>query len=141
VCVCALHVLCVCVCVCVCVFSLSWSASVSHLELELIVGAQQQCLLVVCVGADVAVATGEGRPPPLARLLQRGLLRVLLVGGREVVDGVLDHVPRVHGLLQAAGDALHGGAATCRGRGVGVSVSQQDAEGGVKEGTSTHRLA
>ena len=56
------------------------------------------------------MATGEGRPP---RLLQSGLLRVLLVGRGEVVDGVLDHVPRVHGLLQAAGDALHGGRAAC----------------------------
>ena len=27
------------------------------------------------------------------------------------MDGVLDHVPGVHGLLQATGNALHGGTA------------------------------
>lgn len=29
------------------------------------------------------------------------------------MDGVLDHVTWVHGLLQAAGDALHGGTVAC----------------------------
>ena len=56
----------------------------------------------------MAAADGLRRP-----LLQRRLLGVLLVGRREVVDGILDHVARVHGLLQAAGDAFHGGTAAC----------------------------
>lgn len=45
-------------------------------------------------------------------LFQGGLLGILLVGRGEVMDSILDHVSRVHRLLQAAGDALHGGAAT-----------------------------
>lgn len=76
--------------------------------LELVVRAQQERLLRVAAAADHAVHAGHGRRRPL---LQRGLLRVLLVGRGEVVDGVLDHVTRVHGLLQAAGDALHRGTA------------------------------
>ena len=42
-----------------------------------------------------------------------GLLGVLLVGWGEVVDGILYHVSRVYGLLQAAGDALHWGDVLC----------------------------
>lgn len=49
-------------------------------------------------------------------MLQRGLLCVLLVGWGEVVDRILDYVVRVHGLLEAAGDALHGSTATCWGK-------------------------
>lgn len=45
--------------------------------------------------------------------LLRGLLRVLLVGRREVVDGVLHHVARVYGFLQTAGDAVHVGEVRC----------------------------
>lgn len=59
------------------------------------------------------MAARQRRPPAP---LQRGLLGVLLIGWGEVMDGVLDHVPWIHGLLQAAGDALHRGAATCRQR-------------------------
>ena len=114
-----------------CVFSFSVQCS------ELVVGAQQQGLLIVGPGADIAMATREGRPP---RLLQRGLLGVLLVGRGEVVDGVLHHVPWVHGLLQTAGDTLHGGAAACRrGR---VSVIQYEGEGGSEgcQHTSTYHV-
>lgn len=42
-----------------------------------------------------------------------GLLGVLLVSWGEVVNGILHHVSRVYGLLQTAGDALHGGAVLC----------------------------
>lgn len=89
-----------------------WSAC-EHgiLALEFIVGAEQQRLLRVAGATDGAVGAGDGRRRPL---LQRGLLSILLVGRREVVDGVLDHVARAHGLLQAAGDALHGRAAACK---------------------------
>lgn len=76
--------------------------------LEFVVGAEQEGLLGVAAGADDTEGAADGRRGPL---LQHGLLGVLLVGWGEVVDGVLDHVARVHGLLQAAGDALHGGAA------------------------------
>lgn len=78
---------------------------------ELVVGAQQQGLFIVPTGADGAVAAGQGRA---ATSLQRGLLRVLLIGRRKVVNGVLDHVARVHRLLQAAGDALHWGTTAWR---------------------------
>lgn len=81
--------------------------------LEFIVGAEQERLLRVAAASDGAVRAGDGRRHPL---LQGGLLGVLLVGRGEVVDGVLDHVTRAHGLLQTAGDALHGGAAACGGR-------------------------
>lgn len=77
---------------------------------ELVIRAEQQGLFVVPSGAEVAVAPGQGRPPAP---LQCGLLGVLLIGWREVMDGILDHVSWIHGLLQAAGDALHGCAATC----------------------------
>lgn len=63
---------------------------------ELIVWTEQESFLGVAVGADGAVAAGDGRRRPL---LQRGLLGVLLVGRGEVVDGILDHVPGAHGLL------------------------------------------
>lgn len=53
-------------------------------------------------------ATTPGRPR-----LQSRLLGVLLVGRGEVVDGVLHNVMWAHGLLEAAGDALHGGTAAC----------------------------
>lgn len=43
-----------------------------------------------------------------------GLHGVLLVGRREVVDGILNHVSWVDGLLQAAGDAVHGREVLCR---------------------------
>lgn len=78
--------------------------------LEFIVRAEQEGLLCVPAGTNSAVGAGRRRRCPL---LQRGLLGVLLIGWGEVVDGVLDHVARTHGLLQAAGDALHRGAATC----------------------------
>lgn len=78
-------------------------------QLKLIVGAEQQGFLIVA-GVQTAVVAGQGwcGDP----LLQRGLLGVLLVSWREIVDGILNHVSRVHGLLQAAGNALHGGTAT-----------------------------
>lgn len=52
----------------------------------------------------------RGRLPVGAGLnhLLRGLLGVLLVGRGEVVDGILHHVPGIYGLLQTAGNALHG---------------------------------
>lgn len=68
----------------------------SLFALEFIVGAEQERLLSVPVGANGAVGAAGGLRRPL---LQSGLLRVLLVGGGEVVDGILDHVPGVHGLL------------------------------------------
>lgn len=89
-----------CVCVCVC-------ASSS----ELVVRAEQQGFFVVAAGAEVTVAAREGRPPAP---LERGLLGVLLISRGEVMDGILDHVSRIHRLLQAAGDALHWGTATWR---------------------------
>lgn len=55
------------------------------------------------------MAAGQRRPPAS---LQRGLLGVLLVGRGEIMDGVLDHIPGIHGFLEAAGDALHRSAAT-----------------------------
>lgn len=81
---------------------------------ELVVRAQQQRFLRVAAAAHHAVHVAHARRRWRRPLLQRGLLRVLLVGRREVVDGVLDHVSRVHGLLQAAGDALHWGRAAYR---------------------------
>lgn len=78
---------------------------------ELIVGAEQQRLLIVPSGAEVTVAARESWPPAS---LQGGLLGVLLISWREVMDGVLHHVPWVHRLLQTAGDALHWCAAACR---------------------------
>lgn len=66
---------------------------------ELIIRTEQQGLFIVPPGAEVAVAPGQGRPPAS---LQCGLLGVLLIGWREVMDGVLDHVSWIHGLLQAA---------------------------------------
>lgn len=79
-------------------------------RLEFIVRAQQEGFLRVPVAVDAGDGARDGRR---RALLQRGLLGVLLVGRREVVNGVLDHVARVHRLLQAAGDALHRGAAAC----------------------------
>lgn len=76
---------------------------------ELIVRAEQQGLFVVTTCAEVTVAAREGWPPTP---LQCGLLGVLLISWGEVMDGVLDHVSWIHGLLQAAGYALHGGTAT-----------------------------
>lgn len=80
-------------------------------ELKLIIRAKQQGFLIV-PGVHAAVITGYGRCGD--SLLQGGLLGVLLVGWGEIVDGILNHVSRIHGLLQAAGDALHGGTATLR---------------------------
>lgn len=78
--------------------------------LEFIVGAEQEGLLCVPTGTNGAVGAGHrGR----RSLLQCGLLGVLLISRGEVVDGVLDHVTWIHGLLQATGDALHRGAAAC----------------------------
>lgn len=48
---------------------------------------------------------------PRSRLLH-GLLRVLLVGWGEIVDGVLNDVLRTHCFLQPAGNALQWGQ-TC----------------------------
>ena len=106
--------------------------------LELVVGAEQERLFVVAAAAE-AVGAGEamGGPTPGRPGLQGGLLRVLLVGRREVVDGVLHDVVGVHGLLEAAGDALHGGTAACgeevgggvRGAGSGVQGSWASASG------------
>lgn len=53
---------------------------------------------------------------PGGTMLQCRLLGVLLVGWREVVDRILDNVMGIHGLLEAAGDALHGSTATCLGK-------------------------
>lgn len=66
---------------------------------ELVIRTEQQGLFIVPSGAEVAVASGQRRPPAS---LQCGLLGVLLIGWREVMDGVLDHVSWIHGLLQAA---------------------------------------
>lgn len=65
-------------------------------ELKLIIGAKQQGFLIV-PGAHAAVIAGYGRCGD--PLLQGGLLGVLLVGWGEIVDGILNHVSRVHGLL------------------------------------------
>lgn len=64
--------------------------------LEFIVRAEEERLLRVAAAADGAVGAGDGRR---GALLQRGLLGVLLVGWGEVVNGVLDHVTWIHGLL------------------------------------------
>ena len=53
------------------------------------------------------------------------------------MDGVLHHVPRVHGLLQAAGDALHGSAATCRGGGGLINMKVREVSERCQH-TSTH---
>lgn len=53
---------------------------------------------------------------PWWSMLQCRLLGVLLVGRGEVVNGILDNVMRVHGLLEAAGNALHWGTATWRAK-------------------------
>lgn len=45
------------------------------------------------------MAPGQGWAPAS---LQHGLLGVLLIGWRKVMDGILDHVSWIHGLLQAA---------------------------------------
>lgn len=57
------------------------------------------------------MAAGERWP---STSLQCGLLGVLLISRGEVMDGILDHVPWIHGLLQAAGNALHWGTAAIR---------------------------
>jgi hypothetical protein len=44
------------------------------------------------------------------------------------VDGILNDVMGVHGLFEAAGDALHGGAAAC-GEKAGGGVGARAAEG------------
>lgn len=77
--------------------------------LEFIIGAEQERLLCVSMGTDSAVGAGRRRRGPL---LQSGLLGVLLIGWGKVVDGILDHVTWIHGLLQAAGNAFHRGTAT-----------------------------
>lgn len=78
-------------------------------SLEFIIRDNQQDF-VRFLGA-LAAATCACLAVVLAGLyhLLGGLLGVLLVGWGEVVDGILDHVPRVHRLLQTTGDALHGG--------------------------------
>lgn len=43
-----------------------------------------------------------------------GLLGVLLIGWREVVDGILHHVSRVYRFLQTTGNALHWWENFCR---------------------------
>lgn len=83
----------------------------SRSALELIIRTKQERLLGVAAAVDHTVHAGHRRWRPL---LQSGLLGVLLVGRGEIVDGILDHVSRVHGLLQAAGDALHRGTAAYR---------------------------
>lgn len=65
---------------------------------ELVVRAEQQCFLV-------AAAVGA------AQRFAAALLCVLLIRRREVMDGVLQHVARIHRLLQTAGDA-HGSTMT-----------------------------
>ena len=74
-------------------------------SLELVVGGDQHdfvrlsgALAVACL----AILAG------LHHLLC-GLLGILLVGWGEVVDGILYYISRVHRLLEAARDALHGG--------------------------------
>lgn len=86
--------------------------------LKLIIGAEQEGFLIV-PRAYGAMITGDRRGSH--SLLQRRLLGVLLVSWGEIVDSILNHVSRVHGLLQAAGDALHGGTVTLRGRGTFVT--------------------
>ena len=51
------------------------------------------------------------------------------------MDGILDHVPWIHGLLQAAGDALHWGTATWRWVRGGIEKERESwikGEGGMK---------
>lgn len=91
---------------------------------ELIVRAEQQGLFIVPTGAEVTVAAGERRAPTS---LQCGLLCVLLIGRGEVMDGILDHVPRIHSLLQAAGYALHWGTAAWKWGG-NVKYQSRDTE-------------
>lgn len=82
--------------------------------LEFIIRAQQEGLLVVTgAGAAVGARDHVAAIAPGGTVLQRRLLCVLLVGWREVVDRILDNVMGIHGLLEAAGDALHGSTATC----------------------------
>lgn len=77
--------------------------------LKLIIRAEQEGFLSVpCTHR--AMATGEGWC--FDPLFQSGLLSVLLISWREVVNGVLDHVPRIYGLLQATRDAFHRSRAT-----------------------------
>lgn len=76
---------------------------------ELVIRAEQKRLFVVSAGAEVTVAAGQGRPPTS---LQRGLLGVLLICRREIMDGVLDHVTWIHGFFQAARNTLHWSTAT-----------------------------
>lgn len=103
-------------------------------RLELVIRAEQQSLLVVAGAAEaVGARQAVGATVPVGPGLQRGLLRVLLVGGREVVDGVLHDVVRVHGLLEAAGDALHGGAAAC-----GAGAGPGEGLAGRRRGCSAH---
>lgn len=76
-------------------------------SLELVVGGDQHDF-VGLLGAFAAAGPGFAILTGLDHLLG-GLLGVLLVGWGEVVDGVLHYVPRIDGLLQATGDAVHGG--------------------------------
>lgn len=79
------------------------------LGLKLIVRAEQEGFLSVpCAHRAVAAGDGWSFDP----LFQSRLLCVLLISWREVVNGVLNHVPGVYGLLQAARDAFHGSRAT-----------------------------
>lgn len=64
--------------------------------LKLIIGAEQEGFLIV-PRAYGAVIAGDRRG--CDSLLKRGLLGVLLVSWGEIVDGILNHVSGVHGLL------------------------------------------
>lgn len=95
----------------------SWRRGDEHLDpagnkcLELVIGGDQHDLVRL---AGALVACGEFPVGAGLHHLLCGLLGVLLVGRGEVVDGILHHVPRVDGLLQTAGDALHRGEVLCR---------------------------
>lgn len=98
-------------------------------HLELVIRAEQKSLLIVtCTAKAVGPGKAVCAATPGGARLQRGLLCVLLVGRGEVVDGVLHDVMRVHGLFEAAGDALHGGTAACREGRWGMGPEQEQEE-------------
>lgn len=80
-------------------------------RLELVIGGDQHDFVRL---AGALVARGYFSVHAGLDHLLCGLHGVLLVGRREVVDGILDHVSWVDGLLQAAGDAVHGREVLCR---------------------------
>lgn len=86
----------------------AWVSQGNSLELIIRCNQHDFVRLARALAASGHFSIGAG----LGHLL-RGLLRVLLIGWGEVVDGILHHVSRVYGFLQAAGDALHWGDVFC----------------------------